>query len=84
MSTQVIIIGGGIVGVSAAYFLARRGASVTLLDPTDLKDPRSAVSGWTTEWIGHWREFSCVSTARRNIDSWPTSSCRWAKRRVRS
>jgi len=41
MSTQVIIIGGGIVGVSAAYFLARRGAAVTLLDPTDLTDSAS-------------------------------------------
>jgi len=31
-SDQIIIVGGGIVGVSAAYELARRGADVTLLD----------------------------------------------------
>ncbi|MCP3902476.1 MAG: FAD-dependent oxidoreductase [Planctomycetes bacterium] len=41
MAIHTLIIGGGVVGVSAAYFLARRGAPVTLLDPTDLTDSAS-------------------------------------------
>ena len=31
-SPDHLIIGGGVIGVSAAYFLARSGASVTLVD----------------------------------------------------
>ena len=30
---DVVIIGGGVMGTSAAYHLAHRGASVTLLEP---------------------------------------------------
>ena len=32
MSQRVVVVGGGIIGVSAAYHLARRGAEVTLLE----------------------------------------------------
>ncbi|WP_353646889.1 FAD-dependent oxidoreductase [Mesorhizobium sp. WSM2239] len=31
-SADVVVIGGGIVGASAAYFLARRGLSVALIE----------------------------------------------------
>lgn len=44
MSAQVVIIGGGISGTAAAYELARRGASVTLLERGELA---SMASGWT-------------------------------------
>ena len=30
--TEVLIIGGGIIGVSAAYFLAGKGVDVTLVE----------------------------------------------------
>lgn len=36
MQTDVAIIGGGIVGASAAYYLARRGVRVTLFEARDL------------------------------------------------
>ncbi len=36
MSRTVIIVGGGIVGCSAAYFLAREGAQVTLLEAEEV------------------------------------------------
>lgn len=35
-ATRVVVIGGGIVGTSSAYFLAREGADVTLLEETEL------------------------------------------------
>lgn len=34
--TEVLIIGGGVIGVCAAYFLARQGRQVTLLDRDDI------------------------------------------------
>lgn len=43
-SRSVVIIGGGISGTAAAYELARRGVSVTLLERGDLA---SMGSGWT-------------------------------------
>jgi glycine/D-amino acid oxidase-like deaminating enzyme len=36
MARSVIIVGGGIVGCSAAYFLAREGAQVTLLEAEEV------------------------------------------------
>ena len=35
-STDVLVIGGGIVGAATAYQLAKRGASVTLLEADQL------------------------------------------------
>jgi D-amino-acid dehydrogenase len=35
MEDRTLIVGGGIVGLSAAYFLARRGAAVTLVEKGD-------------------------------------------------
>ena len=36
MNNDILIIGGGIIGVSAAYALAREGVSVTLIEKSDL------------------------------------------------
>ena len=35
---QTLVIGGGIVGLFAAYFLQKEGIEVTIIDRTDLKD----------------------------------------------
>jgi len=32
MSARVAVVGGGVIGVSCAYYLARRGAHVVLLE----------------------------------------------------
>ena len=39
--SHTIVIGGGIVGISASYFLARRGERVTLLEKGDCADSAS-------------------------------------------
>ncbi len=45
MADDVIVIGGGIVGASAAYTLARRGARVTLVDRADNGQATAAGAG---------------------------------------
>src|SRR5262245_44090036 len=44
-SADIIVIGGGIVGASAAYVLARRGARVTLVDRGDAGQATAAGAG---------------------------------------
>ena len=41
MKTDVLIIGGGLVGCAAAYFLAREGAEVVLIERFDLNTQAS-------------------------------------------
>lgn len=43
--SDVIVIGGGVVGASAAYHLAREGASVTLIDRADQGQATAAGAG---------------------------------------
>lgn len=45
---RIVIVGGGIVGASIAYHLARRGAAVTLLEKTQ---PAAGASGKSFAWI---------------------------------
>ena len=45
MRDDVIVIGGGIVGASAAYRLARAGALVTLIDRADAGQATAAGAG---------------------------------------
>lgn len=65
-SSDVIIIGGGISGTAAAYELAKRGVSVTLLERGDLA---SMGSGWTLAGVRqsgrHPAELPLAETAVR-------------------
>ena len=45
MADDIIVIGGGIVGASAAYALARHGARVTLVDRGDNGQATAAGAG---------------------------------------
>ena len=45
VAEDVIVIGGGVVGASAAYALARRGARVTLVDRGDAGQATAAGAG---------------------------------------
>src|SRR5438132_3631665 len=43
-TADVVIVGGGVIGSAAAYFLAREGLSVTLLERDDLARHASGVA----------------------------------------
>ncbi|HEY2888250.1 MAG TPA: FAD-dependent oxidoreductase, partial [Candidatus Limnocylindrales bacterium] len=72
-SSDVLVIGGGIVGAASAYHLARRGASVTLLEQDRL------ASGATGRNLGfiwlHTRragpELELVMATRNELEGLP-------------
>lgn len=42
---NVLVIGAGVIGVCSAYYLARRGVSVTVIDKDEIGSPRSCSYG---------------------------------------
>src|SRR5512143_911724 len=46
MPKHVVVIGGGVIGLCSAYFLARDGASVTLLERKDIGAGSSSGNAW--------------------------------------
>jgi L-2-hydroxyglutarate oxidase LhgO len=72
-STDVLVIGGGIVGAATAYQLAKRGASVTLLEADQLA---SGATGRNLGYIWvHTRrrgpELELVMTTRNELEGLP-------------
>lgn len=66
---DVVIIGGGISGVAAAYELAGRGASVLLIEGRDLA---GMASGWTLAGVRQsGRHPAELPLARTAVDRWP-------------
>ena len=63
---DVVVIGGGIVGSSAAYFLAQRGAQVVLVEKGEISDEQSGRNwGWTRQQGRNPREIPLVMLARQ-------------------
>src|SRR5690606_14152820 len=65
---RVIVIGGGIVGTSAAYHLAKRGVSTTLVDASRTGQATAAGAGVVFPWPFPWdpppmREFALQAAA---------------------
>ncbi len=52
MTTEILIIGGGITGTASAYFLAKAGHEVTLLERRDLASEASGFNAGTLWQIG--------------------------------
>lgn len=70
MSSQVVIIGGGISGTAAAHELARRGVAVTLLERGELA---SMASGWTLAGVRQsGRHPSELPLAEAAVKRWKT------------
>lgn len=62
---DVVIIGGGIVGVSTAYYLAGRGAAVVLVEKGEIADEQSGRNwGWTRQQGRNPREILLAMLAR--------------------
>ncbi len=67
-SADAVVIGGGIVGVCAAYYLAQRGLSVTLLEKGRVGAEQSSRNwGWCRQQNRDARELP-IST--RSLDLW--------------
>jgi len=65
-SADVVVIGGGIVGASAAYFLARRGLSVALLEKGYVGCEQSSRNwGWCRRQNRDAREMPIANLAMR-------------------
>ncbi|WP_144098273.1 NAD(P)/FAD-dependent oxidoreductase [Croceicoccus sediminis] len=68
-SVDVVIVGGGIVGVSAAYFLARGGHSVALIEKGHVACEQSSRNwGWCRQQNRDYREMAISSVAMRLWD----------------
>lgn len=63
---DVVVIGGGIVGCSAAYFLAKRGVSVALVDKGDIAWEQSSRNwGWVRQNGRNLREIPAAIASVR-------------------
>ncbi len=67
-SADAVVIGGGIVGVSAAYYLARRGLKVALVEKGRIGAEQSSRNwGWCRQQNRDARE---LPIATRSLDLW--------------
>ena len=65
---DVVVIGGGIVGCSIAYFLAKRGLKAVLLEKGEISDEQSGRNwGWTRQ---HGRDPREIRLAMLSLDIW--------------
>lgn len=55
MRKKVVIIGGGIAGASAAYFLSKQDVEVTLIDRADAGQATDAAAGIICPWLSQRR-----------------------------
>jgi glycine/D-amino acid oxidase-like deaminating enzyme len=66
---DVVIVGGGIVGSSAAYFLAKQGVSVAVVEKGHIGCEQSSRNwGWCRQQNRDWRELPISSVAMQLWD----------------
>src|SRR5215218_4621938 len=67
-SADVVVIGGGIIGVFAAYYLARRGVQVAVLEKGRVGAEQSSRNwGWCRQQNRDARE---LPIATKSLDLW--------------
>src|SRR5919204_2095799 len=62
---DVVVVGGGIIGTSCAYVLARRGASVTLFEKDEIA---AGASGRNLGYLDTSKDPVLAPLARRTLD----------------
>jgi glycine/D-amino acid oxidase-like deaminating enzyme len=73
-SADVAVIGGGIIGVCSAYWLARQGLSVVLLEKGEIAAEQSSRNwGWCRSMGRDLREIPLALASLRLWDEWQTS-----------
>lgn len=67
-AVDCVVVGGGVIGVSTAWYLVRRGLSVLVLDKGRIAGEQSSRNwGWVRTT---WRDPDEVPLARDSIDCW--------------
>lgn len=68
---NVVIIGSGIVGASAAYHLAKRNISVTVIDKQHEGNATAAGAGIVCPWISRTEDENWYEIAKRGAEFYP-------------
>ncbi|WP_096155516.1 MULTISPECIES: NAD(P)/FAD-dependent oxidoreductase [Bacillus] len=69
---KIVVIGGGIVGASTAYQLARSGVDVTLVDRFDKGQATDAAAGIICPWISQRRNKAWYGLVKGGARFYPT------------
>ncbi|MGA5759948.1 NAD(P)/FAD-dependent oxidoreductase [Nonomuraea bangladeshensis] len=68
---RVVVIGGGIVGAAAAYYLTGRGASVTVVDGGYQGEATQAGAGIVCPWVDHPEDDDWYRLNREGARAYP-------------
>ncbi|MGM8215953.1 NAD(P)/FAD-dependent oxidoreductase [Bacillaceae bacterium W0354] len=68
---MIVVIGGGILGASTAYHLAKAGEEVTLIDRKDLGQATDAAAGIICPWLSQRRNQSWYQLVKRGAAYYP-------------
>lgn len=68
---QYIIVGAGILGASTAYYLAKNGAKVTIIDRKDTGQATDAAAGMICPWVSQRRNKAWYYLAKAGAKLYP-------------
>jgi D-amino-acid dehydrogenase len=69
---KVIVIGGGILGASTAFHLAKKGAEVTIVDRKDKGQATDAAAGIICPWLSQRRNKAWYALAKAGARYYPS------------
>ncbi|MBM7619194.1 D-amino-acid dehydrogenase [Bacillus tianshenii] len=69
---KFVVIGGGVLGASAAYHLVKKGAAVTLIDRFDNGQATDAAAGIICPWISQRRNKAWYELVKNGARYYPT------------
>lgn len=72
MPKKIIVIGAGIVGASTAYYLAKKGADVTIVDRSDEGQATAAAAGMICPWLSQRRNKAWYFLVRNGAKLYPS------------